>query len=125
MGPRMLRRAGGHTDGPIRCLSRPEAVAQQRPPAPEAAADRAGRAAPRIVASVPVCVTANGDGVRALINGLLAGYNDLPSYRGVMDTEGAGGPGDVAVVGTADEVREGLAAFASAGATDFAAVELG
>jgi 5,10-methylenetetrahydromethanopterin reductase len=61
--------------------------------------------------------------VRQLVAALLAGYNDLPSYRGVMDTEGAGGPADVSVIGTEDEVRAGLAAFADAGATDFAAVE--
>ena len=54
---------------------------------------------------------------------MLAGYNDLPSYRGVMDTEGAGGPADVSLIGSEDEVRAGLAAFADAGATDFAAVE--
>ena len=40
-----------------------------------------------------------------------------------MDTEGAGGPADVSIVGNEDEVRAGLAAFAESGATDFAAVE--
>ena len=40
-----------------------------------------------------------------------------------MDAEGAGGPADVSLVGNEDEVRAGLAAFADAGATDFAAVE--
>ena len=74
-------------------------------------------------ASVPVCVTSKPDEVRNLIATLLAGYNDLPSYRGVMDAEGAGGPADVSIVGTEDEVRAGLAAFADAGTTDFAALE--
>jgi alkanesulfonate monooxygenase SsuD/methylene tetrahydromethanopterin reductase-like flavin-dependent oxidoreductase (luciferase family) len=72
---------------------------------------------------VPVCVTSKPEEVRGLIGTLLDGYNDLPSYRGVMDAEGAGGPGDVSVIGSEDEVRAGLAAFADAGATDFAAVE--
>lgn len=123
MGPRMLRLAGGRTDGVILWLSGPKAIAAQiRPPLDAAAAD-AGRPAPRIVASVPVCVTDDPDRVRGVIAAVLAGYNDLPSYRGVMDTEGAGGPADVSIVGSEDEVRAGLDAFAAAGATDFAALE--
>ena len=58
-----------------------------------------------------------------MVAALLEGYNDLPSYRGVMDTEGAGGPADVSLIGSEDEVRAGLAAFADAGATDFSALE--
>jgi F420-dependent oxidoreductase-like protein len=123
MGPRMLRLAGERTAGSILWLSGPKAIAQQIKPALDAAASAAGRSTPRIVASVPVCVTKKPDDVRAVIAGVLDGYNDLPSYRGVMDTEGAGGPADVSLVGSEDEVRAGLAAFADAGATDFAALE--
>jgi F420-dependent oxidoreductase-like protein len=123
MGPRMLRLAGARTSGTILWLAGPKAIAEQIKPPLDAAAAGAGRPPPRIVASVPVCVTGNGAEVRNLVAGLLTGYNDLPSYRGVMDTEGAAGPADVSVIGTEAEVRAGLAAFADAGATDFAAVE--
>jgi hypothetical protein len=41
-----------------------------------------------------------------------------------MDAEGAGGPADVSLIGSADEVRAGIEAFAAAGCTDFAPVEL-
>jgi F420-dependent oxidoreductase-like protein len=123
MGPRMLGLAGSRTDGTILWLSGPRAIADQIKPALDAAAAGAGRPTPRIVASVPVCVTSKADDVRQLIAAVLAGYNDLPSYRGVMDAEGAAGPADVSLVGTEDEVRKGLAAFADAGATDFAALE--
>ena len=75
------------------------------------------------MASVPVCVTNKPDAVRQVIGGVLAGYNDLPSYRRVMDADGAGGPEDVSIVGSENEVRAGLDAFAEAGATDFAALE--
>jgi len=125
MGPRMLELAGSRTDGTILWLSGPRAIeAQIRPPL-AAAAEAAGRSAPRIVASVPVCVTDRPDEVRAFVATVLEGYNDLPSYRGVMDTEGAGGPADVSLVGDEATVRAGLEAFAAAGATDFAAVEIG
>ncbi|MGQ0431560.1 MAG: TIGR03564 family F420-dependent LLM class oxidoreductase [Microthrixaceae bacterium] len=123
MGPRMLKLAGGRTDGAILWLSGPKAIAEQIKPPLDAAAAEAGRPAPRIVASVPVCVTNDAERVRGTVAALLAGYNDLPSYRGVMDTEGAGGPADVSIIGSEDEVRAGLDAFAAAGATDFAAVE--
>ncbi len=123
MGPRMLALAGARTDGLILWLSGPKAIADTIKPAIDAAAADAGRPTPRIVASVPVCVTDKGDDMRNLIATFLAGYNELPSYRGVMDAEGAGGPADVSLVGTAEEVRQGVAAFAEAGATEFAPVE--
>jgi F420-dependent oxidoreductase-like protein len=123
MGPRMLRLAGERTDGSILWLSGPKAIAQQIKPALEGAAAAADRPSPRIVASVPVCVTDKPDAVRQVIGGVLAGYNDLPSYRRVMDADGAGGPEDVSIVGSEKEVRAGLDAFAEAGATDFAALE--
>jgi F420-dependent oxidoreductase-like protein len=123
MGPRMLRLAGARTAGSILWLSGPKAIEQQIRPGLDAAAAEAGRPTPRVVASVPVCVTSKPDEVRGVVATILAGYNDLPSYRGVMDTEGAGGPADVSLIGDEATVRAGLRAFAEAGATDFAALE--
>ena len=99
MGPRMLALAGARTDGTILWLSGPRTVETQIRPALDAAAAAAGRPAPRIVASVPVCVTDDPDAVKGLIAAVLDGYNDLPSYRDVMDREGAAGPADVSLVG--------------------------
>ena len=64
---------------------------------------------PRVVASVPVSVTDRADEVRASISEILVGYDTLPSYRAVLDREGAARAGDVAVIGDEDEVRAGLA----------------
>ncbi|MBS1836959.1 MAG: TIGR03564 family F420-dependent LLM class oxidoreductase [Actinobacteria bacterium] len=125
MGPKMLRLAGSRCDGSILWLSGPKVIAERIKPALDLAAADAGRPAPRIVASVPVCVTDDAEGVKAVVGTFLAGYNDLPSYRGVMDAEGASGPADVSVIGDEAAVRAGLAAFAAAGATDFAPVEVG
>ena len=102
------------TDPTMRGVSRPAS----------AAAAEAGREAPRIVGSVPISVTSDVDGMKQFIAGALAGYNDLPSYRGVMDTEGAGGPADVCLIGDEDEVRAGIKEFQDAGCTDFTPVEL-
>lgn len=124
MGPRMLAMAGGRTDGSILWLSGPRVIEATIAPALRAAAEEAGRPAPRIVASVPLCVTDRPDDVRGLLAAVLGGYNDLPSYRGVMDAEGAGGPEDVSLVGNEAEVRAGVQAFGDAGVTDFAPVEI-
>jgi 5,10-methylenetetrahydromethanopterin reductase len=123
MGPRMLALAGGRTDGTILWLSGPRTIETTIAPAVRKAAADAGREEPRIVASVPLCVTDDPDKVRGLIAAMLAGYNDLPSYRGVMDAEGAGGPEDVSIVGDEDAVRAEMDRFAEAGTTDFAPVE--
>ncbi len=124
MGPRMLDLAGGRADGSVLWLSGPRVIEAEIAPALAAAADQADRPSPRIVASVPVAVTDDAAGVRAVVDGVLAGYNDLPSYRRVMDLEGVDGPAGVAVVGDEDTVRTGIERFAAAGATDFAALEV-
>jgi len=119
----MLELAGRRTDGTILWLVGPNTVRDHIGPTITAAAEAAGRPAPRVIASVPVCVTDDGEGVRNTVAMILANYNDLPSYRAMLDREGAAGPADVAIIGNEDEVTEGLAAFAAAGATEFAAVE--
>lgn len=123
MGPRMIEMAGARTDGNILWLSGPRTVETLIAPAMAKAATAAGRESGRIVASVPICVTDKPDEVRGLIAAVLEGYNDLPSYRGVMDLEGVDGPADVSIVGDEDTVRAGLQAFADAGTTDFSALE--
>jgi F420-dependent oxidoreductase-like protein len=124
MGPRMLELAATRTDGAVLWLSGPRTIDEHLRPTLVAAAERAGRPAPRIVASVPVSVTDQPERVRDLIAALLAGYNDLPSYRGVMDREGVDGPAGVSIVGDEATVRAGIQRFADAGTTDFAPVEL-
>jgi len=52
-------------------------------------------------------------------------YGQLPSYRAMLDKEGAAGPADIAVIGSRSEVVDRLAALADIGVTDFAAVEFG
>ncbi len=125
LGPQFLRLTGKRADGTVLWLVGPKTVAEHIVPTINDAAAEAGRPEPRVVASVPVSVTDRPDEVRASIGEILVGYNDLPSYRAMLDREGAATAGDVAIIGNEDEVREGLAAFADAGATDFAAVEFG
>ena len=124
LGPQMLDIAGRRTDGTILWLVGPKTIAEHIAPRLNDAAAAAGRQPPRIVCSLPVCVTENAPAARALIGQLLDGYQDLPSYRAMLDREGAAGPGDVAVVGNEARVNEALAALAEAGTTDFAALPM-
>jgi F420-dependent oxidoreductase-like protein len=125
LGPQFLRLTGKRADGTVLWLAGPATVEQHIVPTIADAAAEAERPMPRVVASVPVSVTDRPAEVRASISDILVGYDTLPSYRAVLDREGAARAGDVAVIGNEDEVRAGLAAFADAGASDFAAVEFG
>ena len=86
-----------------------------------AAAERAGRPAPRVIAALPICVTDDVDTARERAGRELQMYGFLPSYRAMLDREGAGGPGDVAIVGDETAVKEQVLALADTGVTDFIA----
>jgi F420-dependent oxidoreductase-like protein len=121
LGPQMLRLAGRQTDGTAIWMGGPRYLADHAVPTLTAAATEAGRPAPRVLAGLPVCVTTRPDNARQFADRTFARYGQLPSYRAILDKEGADGPADIALIGSADEVRAGLRALAAAGATDLAA----
>lgn len=123
LGEQMLRLTGRLADGTVLWLAGPRTIRDHIAPHIQEAAAKAGRPAPRIIASLPVAVTDHSDAVRGAISSMLSAYGELPAYRQVLDMEGAVTPGDVAIVGSEAAVREQLEAIARAGATDFAAVE--
>ncbi|MEU7003964.1 TIGR03564 family F420-dependent LLM class oxidoreductase [Nonomuraea sp. NPDC046570] len=125
LAPRMLRLAGAVADGTVLWMTGPKTVRDHVAPAVTAAAEEAGRDAPRIVCALPVCVTDDPAAARTRANEVFAVYGTLPSYRAMLDREGAAGPGDVALVGTEDDVREQIEALAAHGVTDFVAAEYG
>jgi len=75
------------------------------------------------VCILPVCVTDDPDGARERAARVFAIYGQLPSYRAMLDREGASGPADVAIVGDEDTVGAQIGALADAGVTDFVAGE--
>lgn len=125
LGPQMLDVAGRMADGTITWLTGPSTIRDHIAPTIRAAAQAAGRPDPRIVVSLIVTVTDDEMGVRERHGTNLGGYGSLPSYRAMLDREGVAHPGEICIVGTEDSVREQLAVVAAAGATDFAAVEVG
>jgi 5,10-methylenetetrahydromethanopterin reductase len=123
LAPRMLRLAGELADGTVLWMTGPATVRDYIVPSITAAATAAGRPSPRVVCMLPVCVTDDPARARADADQAMAIYGQLPSYRAMLDKEGAAGPGDVAIVGGEDEVAEQIRALAGCGVTDFVAAE--
>ncbi len=123
LGPQALKVAGSLADGTTLAWVGPKTVREHIAPRIGEAAAVAGRPAPRIIATLPVCVTDAPDAVRAAIARGLSMYGQLPSYRAMFEREGVDGPADVAIVGSEAQVRDGLEALCEAGVTDFSASE--
>lgn len=125
LGDQMLRIAGTRTDGTILWCVGPRTVETHIAPRINEAAADAGRPTPSIVCSIPCWVTDDPDSARAFIAKVLAAYAELPSYRAMLDIEGIHGLEDLSFVGSEQQVRDGIARVAEAGATDFTAVVMG
>jgi 5,10-methylenetetrahydromethanopterin reductase len=123
LAPQMLRLAGRRTDGTVLWMTGPATVRDYVAPAIRQAAQDAGRPSPRVVCLLPVCVTDDPQGARDRAERVFAIYGQLPSYRAMLDREGAAGPGDVVIAGDEKVVTAQIRALAQAGVTDFVAAE--
>lgn len=123
LGEQVLRITGRRTDGTILWCVGPKTIRDHIAPIITEAAESAGRPAPRIVCSLPVWVTDEPEKAHAEVADALTVYGELPSYRAMLDREGVDGPADIALIGDEYEVADMLTEIASAGATDFTAVE--
>ena len=121
LGPKMLQLTGASADGTATWTTGVKTLGDHIVPTITKAAADAGRPAPRIVAGLPVCVTEDPDAARELAAKQFAVYGTLPSYRAMLDREGAANPGDIALVGDEDTVAAQVAQLADAGVTDFGA----
>ena len=125
LGEQTLRVTGRLADGTLTWVTGPRTLEEHTIPTICGAAEAAGRPRPRIVAGLPVCVTADPDAARARADRVFQIYGVLPSYRAMLDREGAAGPGDVAVVGDEHAVAAQLEHLADIGVDDFAASPFG
>ncbi|MEQ8839833.1 MAG: TIGR03564 family F420-dependent LLM class oxidoreductase [Acidimicrobiales bacterium] len=125
LGPAMLRLCGSRADGTSTWMTGPKTIRDHVVPTLHDAAAAAGRPAPQVVASVPVCVTTDPAPALERAAAQFEMYGGLPSYRAMMDREGVDGPAGIAIVGSADEVVERIQSFFDAGATQFNAVTFG
>jgi F420-dependent oxidoreductase-like protein len=125
LAPVMLKLAGSLADGTSLWMTGPKTVAEHIVPTISAAADEAGRPTPRVSMGLPVCITNDPEAARERANKTFAIYGTLPSYRAMLDREGAASPADVAIIGDENEVTAALAKIGDTGATDFAIAAFG
>ncbi len=125
LGPKMLQLAGAQADGTVLWMTGRRTISEHIVPVIRAAADAAGRGAPRVICSLPVVVTNDSAGARARVNQTFAIYATLPSYAAMLAREGTDEPAGVALIGSHDEVLEQLHGLADAGVSEFSVVATG
>jgi F420-dependent oxidoreductase-like protein len=121
LGPKMLELAGTVVDGTVTWMTGAATIADHVVPVITSAAQAAGRPAPRVGVGLPVCVTDDVDAARERAAKLFEIYGTLPSYRAMLDREGAADPADVAIAGDEATVGTQIAHLESIGSTDFVA----
>jgi F420-dependent oxidoreductase-like protein len=122
LAPRMLELAGAVADGTVTWMVGTKTLRSYIVPKITAAAEKAERPPPAVVCARPVAVCDDADQARERAATAFAVYNTLPSYRAMLDIEGAEGPRDVAIVGDEDAVQSQISDVVAAGATEFVAV---
>ena len=125
LGEQMLKVTGRLADGTITWCTGPKTLKDHIVPTISAAAAAADRPAPRIVASLPIVLTDDPAGAKEFVASSLQMYGTLPSYRAMLDREGAADPSDIAIVGDEDRAAEAFQELRDAGVTDFGAAEMG
>jgi alkanesulfonate monooxygenase SsuD/methylene tetrahydromethanopterin reductase-like flavin-dependent oxidoreductase (luciferase family) len=98
-------------------MTGPKTLATHVVPTIRAAAERAGRPAPMIAAAMSVTVTDDAD-ARARVEQRYSAIAALPSYRAMLEREGAASPADIAFLGSEETVSEQIRALADIGVTD-------
>jgi alkanesulfonate monooxygenase SsuD/methylene tetrahydromethanopterin reductase-like flavin-dependent oxidoreductase (luciferase family) len=122
LAPKMLALTGREADGTITWMTGPKTLRAHTVPRITEAAKAAGRPAPRVVVGLPIAVTKAVTQARESAARTFQIYGFLPSYRAMLDREGAGGPADVAIAGDERAVSAALDELADAGTTDFLSV---
>ncbi|MGA1161633.1 MAG: TIGR03564 family F420-dependent LLM class oxidoreductase [Ilumatobacteraceae bacterium] len=125
LGEQMLNVTAALADGTLTWCTGPQTLKNHTIPTIRAAADKHGRDSARVIAALPVCVTKDVAAAHERAAKVFVIYGQLPSYRAMLDKEGAAGPADIAIAGSESEVLERISALADMGVPDFAAVEFG
>ncbi len=118
MGPQALRVTGELADGTLPYLAGPRALGEHLVPEITAAAQRAGRPAPRIVAIVPTVVTDDVEGLRSKAIQGMSFADGIPSYQRVIAQSGARKAGEIMVIGNERTVAAAIQSYFDAGATE-------
>lgn len=121
LGEKMLDLAGRESDGTILWMSGLRTIETHIAPRIQAAAREAGRAAPRIIAGMHICLTEKPDEVNDKIAEMVGLYRMMPSYGAMLEVEGNADPASLALVGDEAALDRGLQRLHEIGVTDFEA----
>ena len=121
----MLKLAGRVADGTVTWMTGTATIGDHIVPTITAAAEAAGRPAPRVVVSLPIAVTNDHEGAKERINEVFSIYPNLPSYKAMLDKEGAEAAADIGFIGDEEAVAASISKLADVGATDFVAAIVG
>ena len=119
LGPRMLRFAGSKLQGTTLGQCGPRTISTYILPHLQAGAESVDRdTKPRVMALVRVCVTDDFAGAKALAREISAHYQAIPSYAAATKHEGLDDASDLHLIGSWQQILDGLAEYAKVGATD-------
>jgi len=122
LAPKMLALAGREADGTITWMTGPKTLREHTIPRITEAAAQAGRPNPRIVVGLPIALTTDRAAAREAAARIFQIYGGLPSYRAMLDREGAEGPADVIITGDQAALAEQIDQLRALGVTDYLAV---
>jgi len=94
------------------------AITSRIQPALDRAASRGGRAAPRIVAGLPIAVHNDVDEAKMAVAATASGYAGMVNYRRIIEAGGGSSAADVVIVGDESTVARELFNLLDAGVTD-------
>lgn len=121
LGPVMLKLAGELADGTVTWMTGPNTLSSHIIPSINKAANGVGKPDATIAAGFPIVLTDDPDSAKEMINKALQIYGVLPSYRAMLDREGAAGPADIALAGDENTLRQKMQQLRDIGVTDFCA----
>lgn len=122
LGPVMLKLTGELADGTITWMTGPKTLENHIIPGiGKGALAAAKKETPIIAAGFPVVLTNDVDAAKESISKTFQMYGMLPSYRAMLDREGAAGPADVAFAGDEGQLRSKIQQLKDIGVTDFCA----
>ncbi len=121
LAPYMLKLAGTLTDGTITWMTGIGTIGSHIAPLLGEAAEAAGKPAPRVVVSLPVCLTDDAGRAKDRIDEAFSIYPNLPSYAAMLEKEGVARPADISLVGSKEQIIDGIGQLEAAGGTELVA----
>ncbi len=119
LGERMLGIAGRLANGTATWMTGVETVKKHIVPTIRKVREDLNLGLPEVLVGLPVCVSDDKENARERASKVFAIYGGLPSYRAMLDREGASGPQDVAIIGSESEVKDTLLGLEGIGVTGF------